>query len=392
MAWLVVNPKFRSVLGDLGLDRFDTLMNLPGAIVNGHPDRHVARVSIGSGRDAIEAYLKRELRVRWRDRVRHSLMGWGLTSRSVREARALDVAAGAGIPCPEWIALGESATGGAFLLVREVSRAAPLPEWLRQHPDRAERVRLAGELGSVVARLHASHIGHGELFAKHVLVDPDGKVRALLDWQQARRRPFLTPRRRLRDLATLDATLPESLVSDPERGLFLRAYAGRAAAPLLAGRIRREALLLKRCRRIRKEPEAVAARPDEGILWLAGERLCTTTQFHRSLDGAGETWLRDLCTPFQRDEGSRVVRTPDGRAARLTWSRRSLVLQWMWKRLRGRPLHAPEVQEAGRIFLQMRAGKEVPELLAFGQRRLLPWRVEAFLLTAEAARDGEVRP
>ena len=51
-----------------GLTGPDDFLNLPGEIVSGHADRHVVRVVLGRDRSKVVAYLKREHRVRLRDR------------------------------------------------------------------------------------------------------------------------------------------------------------------------------------------------------------------------------------------------------------------------------------------------------------------------------------
>src|SRR5262249_17231311 len=54
---------------------------------------------------------------------------------------------------------------------------------------------------------------------------------------------------------------------------------------------------------------------------------------------------------------------------------------WLWNAFRKQPLQTPEARQAGMLFRQQRHGLAVPRLLAFGQRRLRPWRTESFLLT-----------
>src|SRR5688572_10861957 len=81
-----------------GLTEPRALVDLPGEIVSGHPDRHVVRVVLGTGRERVVGYLKREHRVPIRDRVANACAGFGFVSKSVREARTLEQLRAAGIP------------------------------------------------------------------------------------------------------------------------------------------------------------------------------------------------------------------------------------------------------------------------------------------------------
>jgi hypothetical protein len=61
-------------------------------------------------------------------------------------------------------------------------------------------------------------------------------------------------------------------------------------------------------------------------------------------------------------------------------------------KFRQRPLRTAEVRQAGVLFQRQREGEPVPRLLAFGQRRTLPWRTESFLLTEAAGAEERREP
>src|SRR6266498_2015420 len=94
---------------------------LPGVVVSGHVGRNVSRVQLG---DTI-AYLKREHRVRLRDRLRSLLAGFGPVSLSQREAKVLLRLQKGGLPGPKYLACGET-DGQAFLVVEEARDAIDL--------------------------------------------------------------------------------------------------------------------------------------------------------------------------------------------------------------------------------------------------------------------------
>src|SRR5207247_3575961 len=109
-----IDPHYRDILRRERLADFEHLHQLPGVIIGGHPDRHVAQVTLGTGAQAIRAVLKREHRVPWKDRLANAWAGFGFVSKSYREALLLRSLRRAGIGCSEVIATGEDRHGHAF--------------------------------------------------------------------------------------------------------------------------------------------------------------------------------------------------------------------------------------------------------------------------------------
>jgi tRNA A-37 threonylcarbamoyl transferase component Bud32 len=393
MATLDINPRYETCLRQQGLACPLRLLELPGLIVSGHPDRHVARVALaGVSRGA--AYLKREHRVRWRDRLASAWAGFGPVSRSLREARTLAALRQSGVPCPDWIAAGETDDGRAFLLLEDFSRGVDLRQFLAalQGKGIRTRVRFAMRLGRALARLHASGFDHPDLYAKHVLVDPDTQEIVFIDFQRSRRRARLSALARQRDLAALDATVAEHLAAPIERIACLRAYLKASALTAQAsGALGAEALractkrLLRRghVRKERASPPPLAAR---GVIWLDGEALCVTEEFWNEVGGEVPEWLRMTAGAWASAETQRtVVPLPGGGRGLLVQRQCSRPLGWLWSVLRCRPLRSPELREAGVLFRQRKHGQAAPRVLAFGQRLSAPWRTESFLLTEMTA-------
>src|SRR5207249_3324036 len=79
-AFLDVNPRYRELLKQHGLKSPEDFLALPAVIVSGHPDRNVARVKL-KGPVGITAYLKREHRLPWRDRLANAWAGFGWCSK-----------------------------------------------------------------------------------------------------------------------------------------------------------------------------------------------------------------------------------------------------------------------------------------------------------------------
>src|SRR5437762_444397 len=130
-SFVEINPHYRALLKEHGVHSSADFLALPAVIISGHPDRNVARVTLGEGASAVPAFMKCEHRIPWRDRLANAWAGLGFASKSHREARLLTSLRQAGIGCPDWIAAGEDGKGRAFLLVRELTGASDLRVFLQ---------------------------------------------------------------------------------------------------------------------------------------------------------------------------------------------------------------------------------------------------------------------
>lgn len=395
MAFVDINPGYREFLERHGLVGVDDFLALSGVVICGHPDRHVAQVTLGSGPSAVEAFLKREHRVRWRDRWANAWAGFGYVSKSYREAVLLRAVRQAGIGCPEVIACGEDRHGRTFLLIRGLAGARDLRLVLRDRlavPSR-ERCRLARRLGEALARMHDAGFDHPDLYAKHILVDPYKAGVSILDWQRSRRR-HLDRQRRWHDLAALDATLADDLATPRERLACLRAYLRatlsirlpRSLLARAAGRIRRHAHRLLHKRHVREQRQPPLEPGSQNLIWLDGEALCVTREFWAGLNGHVPPWLApaDPSTGPSRYVTRAEVLVAHERPATLVRRRSRRPLNGFWTWLRRRPSTSPELQQAGLLFRLQRYGINTPRLLAVGQRHSARGQIDSFLLTEPA--------
>src|SRR5438128_12532874 len=107
MRSLEINPHYQDLLQQQGLRTPADFLEMPSIIICGHPDRNVARVTLGTGPGAIPAFLKREHQVPWKERLRNAVAGFGFVSKSSREGAVLRSLQHSGIRCPDWLAIGE---------------------------------------------------------------------------------------------------------------------------------------------------------------------------------------------------------------------------------------------------------------------------------------------
>jgi tRNA A-37 threonylcarbamoyl transferase component Bud32 len=384
MGWMQVNPVYRETFRRHGLASAADFLRLPGLILSGHPDRHVMRVELPILAGA--PFLKKEHRVRWQDRFANFWAGFGFVSKSTREAKILQRLAQAGVPCPEVMAVGEHASQ-AFVFLSEEPGMAELRHFLQKNTDK--RLSIADALGRAVAHMHAQGFWHGDLYTKHVLVK-SGPQFCFLDWQRGRHRKKFAWAWRCHDLATLDATLPESLADDSVRRVCLRSYMktlGRGPVTAFAGAVRRLSLKLQKKPRIQALKRLPLPPGTQTLVWLDGEALCVTGAFHKELSGQIPSWLRFRAIKPNSAE-CRKVRLETSRAATLT--RRSVQSFSGWLRSWWRRAPAPEVQQAALLFHLERCKVACPKLLAFGQLRQRFWSRDSFILTESQPVIGDL--
>ncbi len=377
MAFVEINPKYEEFLRRQGLVRAEQFLRLPAVIISGHPDRNVAQVALGEPAERVAAFLKREHRIRIKDRLAAAWAGFGPASKSAREARLLQALERAGIGCPEWLAFGEDGRGRAFLLLRQMAGVVELRRLLEERRKAlapAERYRFARHLGEQLALIHAAGFDHPDLYSKHVLVDPDTGAISLLDWQRSRHRARVPWSARCRDLAALHATLADHLASPRERLACLRAYLCHPAASRSQDlrrtivRVRRKAAALRRRRHIREQLQPPLAIGVQNLIWLDGEALCVTRDYWADLGQKLPPWLSP---PVQAGWQCRVTQVsvplPGGGTGVLVRRRQFRPLGWLLGLLRRRPPTSPELRQAGLLFRLQRYGVHTPRLLAVGQ-------------------------
>jgi heptose I phosphotransferase len=387
---------YRSLLRELQLTEAEDFLALDGAVVSGHPGRDVARLRLGG----VAVYLKREYRVSWSVRLRSYLAGFGLVSRALREARILQALQREGLPAPEWIATGEDGYGRAFLVVRAVSAALEIRNFLRVCTNPERRRQAARMLGRELARLHDAGFAHPDLYAKHVLIDSAGERVWLLDWQRSKRGRRVSWATRRRNLAALHATLADDLATPQERLACLHAYLPRRprTSPkrrprpgfmrVLLAAVSAEAARLQRHRHISEKRQSNLLPQRQEWRYVEGPALCVTA-------GVGEAWLDRspgwLSLERQPDPpngtvSERWLPAPGTGRALLVRRKRRLSMTDLWNWLRGRPLISPEERQAALLFRLQRHAVPAPRVLAMGQRRMSPWQSDSFLLTAH---DGD---
>jgi hypothetical protein len=397
-SYLVINPIYFERLKNASLSAPEAFLKLPAVIVSGHPDRNVARVTIDTGSEKLEGFLKREHRVRLKERLLNALAGFGFVSKSHREALTLERAEEAGVPCPNWVAYGRCHSGQAFLLIEKLAETVDLRVWAENtmRPGDDKRT-LAKAIGRKLAQVHNAGFDHPDLYAKHVLVNEQSGEFHILDWQRSGRKHGVGWKQRFRDLAALHATLPEGTFLPRDRLACLFAYIQDARSgcdqpipklSLAIAEIKQEAAHLMKRRHVHQPRTVGIAQPAQNVIWLRGEELCVTPAFHEVSQNANPEFLTSLMYAEGKPGiDSKVVVLSESRAVVLSRRQESRPLSLFLTRLLGRRWTSPEVRQAGLIFRLQRFGIKTPRLLAFGQAQRFPGKLRSFLLT-EPDRDA----
>lgn len=274
----MIHPKYREHFASLGFTQASDFLSLTGTVISGHPDRQVSKVSIGN----VDALLKVEHRVPWKQRWENAWQGFGFVSKSEREAKVLQRLESTSIHVPQWLACGEDEQGQAFLLLELIPNVLPLVRYLEQIRHRR---CILSKLGQTVAQLHAQGFDHPDLYANHVLIQPETETLWLIDWQRSRHRSVVPWKLRCRDLSALSATLLDDLVSDRERLVFMKSYLEEAnSLHLLQPCLQRITKLhnkLRQRRHIRSKLRLSSETHSPRLISIDGERLQITPAFQQ---------------------------------------------------------------------------------------------------------------
>ncbi len=107
MGFVDVNLEYREALRRNGMCAAVDFLRLGGVILCGHRDRHVLKVSLPGlepGQNDRVAFLKKEHRVPWRDRLANALAGFGFVSKSTRKLRLCKSSGKQAFPVPpSWL-------------------------------------------------------------------------------------------------------------------------------------------------------------------------------------------------------------------------------------------------------------------------------------------------
>ncbi len=185
-----------------------------------------------------------------------------------REAAAIALARKAGVPTAMVAFAGRVKGAGSLVGTFDLAPARPLDDLLREGalsvPARDAAFRALAE---ATAALHRARLHHHDLYLSHVFVDPTEARPAvtLIDLERVTSHHGLLGRAIVKDLAAIEASIPDGIVSCEGRARFLAHYLRSRHFPVrsllgpLLRRVVRKAALIRR--HVPRTPVGEAARP-----------------------------------------------------------------------------------------------------------------------------------
>ncbi len=236
-------------LSSLGLKDLTSVRKFEGTLVKNHRGhRDILKLEIPTDNEGatvvfflkrnFKAYRKNGLNSLWRNRS-----VWSESRIEYQNTRKL---AEAGIHTAEVVAYGEDCgplwERFSFILSRQAEGDQSLDEWAEGNPTQQEIRYIGKSLASLIRKMHSANLATPDLFARHIFIE---KIKSeprftLIDMARLDQLWLMSDRRRARDLAALNLSIPLRYLSMSRRLEFLIAYTGsRQAARRILIQIRK---------------------------------------------------------------------------------------------------------------------------------------------------------
>jgi hypothetical protein len=389
-----LHPRFAAWLRRLNLDAAESLIDLHGEIICGHPDRHVVQIELPNQR---VLFLKREHVSGWQVKLKNWWSGYGFVSRCARELATLKEIERLNLPGPQWLAHGSLGDGRSFLLIDSIPGSVDLHQFLAKKTLIDQRL-VSARIGHAIAEFHDMGFATPDLSAKHIFIAGPTAAVSIIDWQSTpyqstsaqsgstllastlAKSPtdFFTSSSqptngasavvvcwldRLTSLARLNASI-NNAVSKWARFRLLREYlrACSGETPTFKDAVH----VIERLSKSRSRKSTAMEQKAEGdsirFVWLDGEKLVVTAKYVKNYSQISAEIL-----PHQ--SGKWKTFDPLGRA-------------WSW--FRGQPWRSPAANAARLLAQLQKANVPSPRLIAYGQELKSFGRANSFVYTDQA--------
>jgi tRNA A-37 threonylcarbamoyl transferase component Bud32 len=239
-----IEPRVKEILEKAGLGSFREIINCssgkslrkPG--LQSYRDRVRLELTDQTGNRRV-FFLKRYVRPPVREQLRRLWESRGAHGTAWREAHFARELARQGIATLRTVAFGEQMRGkleqASFVMTAEVrgesleqlaNRAAADPTAVPSWRDRVEIIR---QLALITRRLHENGFFHRDLYLCHLFLTRNadgGIVLQLIDLARMIEKPWSGRRWMVKDLASLEYSSPQGLVTRADRVRFLYYYQG----------------------------------------------------------------------------------------------------------------------------------------------------------------------
>jgi tRNA A-37 threonylcarbamoyl transferase component Bud32 len=201
--------------------------------IEGVPE-HVGRLAAAGIRTVADVLARAEAIRDLPDRSNHRLRLAGhdyhvkreKRRRVSREAAGIVVAGRAGVPVATLAFHGWDRRFGALAGTVDLAPARPLDDVLREGLPRPRVEAALRSLARATAALHHARLHHHDLYLNHVFLDPsDPEARVtLIDLERLTSHHGILGATVVKDLAAIEASMPEGLLTCRERARFLSVY------------------------------------------------------------------------------------------------------------------------------------------------------------------------
>ncbi len=227
---MVIRRRYLPLLEQLGLVGMDQIKSACGHLVKDQRGkRDVIRLLAGG----CTFYLKRVWKPKFKHGVEALLTQGRVRSQCGIEWDNLKLLRRHRFRTPELVAYGEEIIRlrerFSFILTRAAPGDMDLRDFVEQERDPRRRRAVLTALAKKVRRFHNAGFATPDLFARHLFIEWQGDQPyfTMIDLQRLDRRRRIGDRLRARDLAALNSSLPNHLVTPAERVRFLELYRGQ---------------------------------------------------------------------------------------------------------------------------------------------------------------------
>lgn len=216
----IVNTGYKDILINNGLVDFFSIYNY-------HSDRYFTKNPL---RNVVSFSLNREMFYLKRHKEKYWIFPMG-NSPAKKEWDNIEILNMAGFKTMEAVAYGQRITRMgtrlSFIITRSIEGSISLEKYLQgdfKDEKHFTRQQLIKGLASLAKRFHGMGYCHQDFYAGHIFLKGDEIY--IIDVQRVLIKKRLRNRWRIKDIAQLNYSLPENIVSNTDRLRFLKYYLG----------------------------------------------------------------------------------------------------------------------------------------------------------------------
>ncbi|HPD61254.1 MAG TPA: lipopolysaccharide kinase InaA family protein [Thermodesulfobacteriota bacterium] len=236
---MVINRKFESLLQENGLDNFDAMMKFDKGDVVKQKSKHRSTLHfyLTDKERRVSVYLKRYRFSLISTFVKNCLFFFR-TYSAIHEGRNILAFIASDLPTMTLIAVGMRQRiplwNESFLLTQGIPHTKTLEQELEDcfYPP-LDRIRiqqkrlLIAKLAGLTKRMHGKGFMHQDFYLCHILINsssPDDPILYVADLHRVRRKKTNKKTWRIKDLAALNYSAPQKLISRTDRLRFMKHY------------------------------------------------------------------------------------------------------------------------------------------------------------------------